>query len=90
MKNIFLLSSFLLLINSLDAQYLIFEHNGLDREYLLHIPDQLEPNAPLVFALHGYTGDASGLKNYIGMDAIADEFGFVVCYPNGTSDKLLR
>ena len=71
---------------TLNAQYLIFEHDGVEREYLLYIPDQIEPDAPLVFALHGYTGTANGLRNYIGMDAIADEFGFVVCYPNGTKD----
>ena len=88
MKGTFFLFGLVMVFSAytLNAQYLIFEHDGVEREYLLHIPDQIEPDAPLVFALHGYTGTANGLRNYIGMDAIADEFGFAVCYPNGTKD----
>lgn len=88
MKGTFFLFGLVMVFSAytLNAQYLIFEHDGVEREYLLHIPDQIEPDAPLVFALHGYTGSANGLRNYIGMDAIADEFGFAVCYPNGTKD----
>ena len=88
MKGTFFLFGLVMVFSAytLNAQYLIFEHDGVEREYLLYIPDQIEPDAPLVFALHGYTGTANGLRNYIGMDAIADEFGFAVCYPNGTKD----
>ena len=88
MKGTFFLFGLVMVFSAytLNAQYLIFEHDGVEREYLLHIPDQIEPDAPLVFALHGYTGSANGLRNYIGMDAIANEFGFAVCYPNGTKD----
>ena len=46
----------------------------------------MNPYAPLVVVLHGYTGSASGIKNYSEMNAIADLNGFAVCYPQGTID----
>jgi polyhydroxybutyrate depolymerase len=64
-----------------------FEHGGLERKYFLHWPDDLPQGAPLVFVMHGYTGSASGIKDYSGMDEVADANGFAVCYPKGTSDQ---
>jgi polyhydroxybutyrate depolymerase len=66
---------------------LIFNFDGLEREYLLHIPNNIVNNAPLVFVLHGYTGSAQGIMDYSGMNEVADENGFVVCYPQGTTDQ---
>ena len=37
--------------------------------------------------MHGFTGSALGISSYSGMNALADEHGFVVCYPQGTSDQ---
>lgn len=71
---------------SLNAQYLEFSHNGQLRQYIYYSPSDLEIGSPLVFVLHGYTGDASSIQQYTGMDAIADEYGFAVCYPRGTVD----
>lgn len=69
------------------SQNLSFTHDGLTRNYLLHIPNNLPGNSPLVFVLHGFGGSAQGIKNYCDMDAIADANGFVVCYPQGTKDS---
>lgn len=69
------------------SQNLSFNHGGLTRNYLLHTPNNLPDNAPLVFVLHGYGGSAQGIKNYCDMDAIADANGFAVCYPQGTKDS---
>ncbi len=63
-----------------------FDHNGVEREYLLHLPDNLSPSAPLVFVLHGYTSSASNISVYSGMTRQADLHGFAVCYPQGTED----
>ena len=63
-----------------------FSHGGLNREYYLYIPDSLAPNAPLLFVFHGYSGSASGIMNYSGLNQIADDNGFVVCYPQGLID----
>ncbi len=60
-----------------------FMFGGLKRTYLLHVPPGLEhPNA-LVLNLHG--GSQTGRKqaaatNY---DAIADQYGWIVAYPDG-------
>ena len=61
-----------------------FNNGGLERSYLLHIPNNLKPGSPLVFVLHGLGGTADGIRKYSQMDKVADENGFVVCYPQGT------
>ena len=66
---------------------LIFNWDKIDREYLLYTPPNLVENAPLVFVFHGYTGSAPGIMNYCGMNEVADENGFAVCYPQGTEDQ---
>jgi polyhydroxybutyrate depolymerase len=73
-------------IGALKAQYLEFEHNDQIREYIYYSPPNIQMGAPLVFVLHGYTGDASSIESYAGMNAIADQYGFAVCYPRGTVD----
>lgn len=70
---------------SADA-YHTFRHDGRDREYLLHIPVDLPPQAPLLVMLHGYTDDAPSFRAMTQMDAIADRYGFGVVYPRGTRD----
>ncbi len=63
-----------------------FSHDGLSREYYLYIPDSLVADAPLLFVFHGYSGSASGIMNYSGLNQIADDNGFAVCYPQGLID----
>ena len=63
-----------------------FSHGGLNREYYLYLPDSMEVDSPLLFVFHGYSGSASGIMNYTGLNQIADENGFVVCYPQGLID----
>ena len=64
-----------------------FVHDGQLREYYLYIPDSAGENAPLVFVLHGYSGSAGGIMGYSGMNEVASENGFAVCYPQGLSDQ---
>jgi len=64
-----------------------FMHNGITREYILHIPNNLPVNAPLVFALHGYGSSSEKIVAYSGMNSISDINGFVVCYPQGLLDE---
>ncbi|MAQ69701.1 MAG: hypothetical protein CMD23_01225 [Flavobacteriales bacterium] len=65
---------------------LIFNWDKIDREYLLYMPPGIQENAPLVFVFHGYSGSAIDIMEYCGMNDIADENGFAVCYPQGTQD----
>jgi polyhydroxybutyrate depolymerase len=37
--------------------------------------------------MHGFTGDANSMRNYTGMNQIANQYGFAVCYPRGTYDS---
>lgn len=63
-----------------------FSHGGLNREYYLYLPDSMEVDSPLLFVFHGYSGSASGIMNYSGLNQIADGNGFAVCYPQGLID----
>ena len=63
-----------------------FNDNGQIRDYYLYRPNSIEENAPLVFVLHGYSGSAGGIMSYSGMNEVAAEYGFAVCYPQGLED----
>lgn len=69
-----------------DINYSTFVHDGLTRQYLLYLPDDLPNNAPLVFVLHGYTMNALQMMEYVDMNQIADEHRFAICYPQGSVD----
>jgi polyhydroxybutyrate depolymerase len=61
------------------------EHDGLTRSFIVHVPaayDNTRP-IPLVLNFHGATMTAALQQRTTGMDAKADEAGFVVVYPEG-------
>jgi polyhydroxybutyrate depolymerase len=58
-----------------------FEVDGRERNYFLHLPENVTENAPLVFVFHGYGGSAKGMIRFSGMNEVADKNGFAVCYP---------
>ena len=60
-----------------------FFSGGLEREYMLYIPQSAEKNSPLVFMLHGLGSTHTIIMNYSQMNQVADKHGFVVCYPQG-------
>ena len=64
-------------------------HDGLSREYVLHVPDSYNGNDsfPLVFNLHGGSGTATGQRYLSEMDQVADSAGFIVVYPQGSLVK---
>jgi polyhydroxybutyrate depolymerase len=64
----------------------VIDYDGRTRDFLLHVPASLAPNAPLVFVLHGYSDSAEAIERYSQMSALADQEGFVVVYPQGTID----
>lgn len=57
-----------------------------ERKYLLYLPETLKANAPLLFVLHGYRGDARDYMGEMGMNVQANKHGFAVCYPQGIAD----
>jgi polyhydroxybutyrate depolymerase len=62
-------------------------HEGIEREYILHVPENLNNDSPIVFVIHGYTGSAEGIAAYSGMNSIAEREGFIAVYPQGTIDS---
>ncbi|MCP4655493.1 MAG: hypothetical protein GY856_08755, partial [bacterium] len=62
--------------------------DGLEREYRLHLPSGYDPATPLplVLVIHGYTGSAEQTETtYTSFSQHADQQGYVVVYPQGTS-----
>lgn len=59
---------------------------GDQREVILHLPPTYDIGGsfPLLLILHGAGQDATGIQTLTGMDTVADEFGFVIAYPNGS------
>lgn len=91
MKNLILLALSFLTIAQLSAQQNLsgtITHDGLQREYLLYIPDSFEAGKPLVFNLHGYTSTALAQLFYGDFRSIADTAGFMIVCPQGTEDNL--
>jgi len=66
---------------SSTAHHLTWE--GTDRLYRLYVPAHIATPAPLVVMLHGGFGSAGQAERAYGWDALADEQGFVVAYPDG-------
>ena len=59
-------------------------HEGLNRRYILYKPKNFSENAPLVMMLHGYTSNMNNILRYSNMNTIAEQNGFMVCYPQGS------
>ncbi|MEM6798191.1 MAG: hypothetical protein AAF589_01630 [Planctomycetota bacterium] len=62
-------------------------HEGLDREYLLHLPavwDGATP-LPLLIGLHGGGGNAASFANSNGFIDLADDDGFIAVLPESVA-----
>jgi len=59
-----------------------FVFEGQSRNYIVFLPEYLEPNMPVVFNLHGYTDYAQWQMEYSLMNEVADTAGFIVVYPD--------
>ncbi len=67
---------------------------GVARNVILHLPPAYDgaTKLPLVVVLHGGAGSGEQIQRLSEMDSDADNFGFVVAYPDGSGrlgDKLL-
>ena len=69
-----------------DADLVELTVDGVGRSYYVHVPAALAPGAPVIFAFHGggTHRDHQGrtMPRFTGFDAVADDRGFVVVYPN--------
>ena len=60
-------------------------HEGINRKYLVYKPSKINKNPPLVIYFHGSLGTGENMRNLSGFDFdyLANEYGFVVVYPDG-------
>jgi poly(3-hydroxybutyrate) depolymerase len=64
----------------LQTNRIVFD--GLLREYFVFLPQNFEPDMPVVINLHGSgSDDAQWLMNYTLMNNVADTAGFIAVYP---------
>lgn len=68
----------------------VFEHDGIEREYIYYAPVDLSVGAPLVVVMHGFTSSAENIMSYTEFNKLADENNFAVVYPQGTQDSQSR
>ena len=63
-------------------------HDGLTRNHITYVPTGYVPGTtvPLVFVMHGFTQSAEAIMNVTGFNALAEEQGFIVAYPNGVNN----
>lgn len=60
-------------------------HDGEGRSYRLYIPAGYDASAPvaLVLSFHGFASNAAQQETFSAWNAVADEGGFLVAYPQG-------
>lgn len=77
---------FLTVISSAQTLSKSFTHNGLQRDYVLHIPANYSSSTsvPLILNFHGFGGNGSNQLTTSGFNSIADTAGFIVVSPTGT------
>jgi polyhydroxybutyrate depolymerase len=64
--------------------HLTFVHDGIEREFFVHVPVNASGALPVVLAIHGYTSTATGFAAFHDLTEHADEHGYIVVYPQGT------
>jgi polyhydroxybutyrate depolymerase len=65
-----------------------FEFDGLTREYAVFLPQNYQPNMPVVISLHGAGGTVQNQMNLTLMNEYADTSGFIVVYAQAAINGL--
>ncbi len=60
------------------------DHDGVEREYFVHVPADAAGELPVVLAIHGYTSTATGFQFAHDLNRHADQHGYIVVYPQGS------
>jgi polyhydroxybutyrate depolymerase len=63
-------------------------HDGITRNHITYVPSGYTPGTqvPLVFVMHGFTQSASAIMGVTGFNALSEQEGFIVAYPNGVNN----
>ena len=64
----------------------IFIHNGIEREYMLYVPDSYDGSVevPLMMVFHGFGGSASEFMMDADLRSLAERDSFLLVYPQGS------
>ena len=81
MKKLLLIVLFLPMIGFSQDGPFHFTHNNVQREFYLHIPNNLPANSPIVYVLHGWGGSGSSIMSTTAFNILSDQNNFAVCYP---------
>lgn len=68
--------------------YYTLSVSGVERRYLMTMPknySDANPPIPLLIACHGGSGNAKQFRDSNDYDRLAEEYNFIVVYPDGTS-----
>ena len=82
--NVYIIEGDIAIQNSEQCE---MTRGGLFREFIKYVPESLNQNgeaAPIVFVLHGYTSFNNWIFNYSNFQKQADEYGFILIYPQGS------
>ena len=60
-------------------------YGGINRKYIIYKPKSYTENSPLLFMLHGFGSNMNNILAYSKMNDVADQNGFMICYPQGTT-----
>ena len=66
-----------------------FVHDGEERNFVYFVPSNWtnENQMPLLIVLHGLTQTGNGIMDITEFNTIAEDNGFVVCYPDGLNNS---
>jgi len=86
MKKFFILLLCLPLIGFGQDGPFYFNHDNIQREFYLHIPNNLPLNSPIVYVLHGWGGNGAQIMSNTAFNILSDQNNFAVCYPTALID----
>jgi polyhydroxybutyrate depolymerase len=71
-----------------DVPTITLTHDGIEREYLLDLPDSYDGSVklPLVLNFHGGCMDAASQRTEMDMRELSNQHNFILAYPQGTSE----
>ena len=70
------------------AQIQHFEWQGIQREYLVKIPEQHDETMPVMYFLHGLGDNITRLDNEFHFQQIADAFGWMMVVPQARNSVM--
>lgn len=85
--KISVLTAFLLLCSQLFSQIQTFEWQGIQRQYLIRVPQQTNKvTTPVLYFLHGWTDNITHVDNEFHFQQIADQFEWTIVIPQARDE----